>query len=337
MRTMTKFALITALLFALIGASLLAAIAFGGPGEPAPMASINDPFRGLDYSDMPPLSRFKARDGSDLAFRAYAPKLDAGAATAKGSVVLVHGSSAQGNSMHVLARAFAAAGFAAYALDIRGHGGSGTKGQIDYIGQLEDDLQDFMLKVRPAAPATLTGFSAGGGFVLRVAASQRQDLFAQYLLLSPFISQDAPTYRADSGGWVKVGLPRIVAITLLDALGIKAFNDLPVTRFALNDAAKAFLTPQYSYALAQNFRPKRDYRASIRGISRPMEILAGRDDEAFYAERFAQVFEAEGKPIPVTLLPGVGHIALTLDATAVQAAVAAVGRMNATTPVVGAR
>jgi len=337
MRTMTKFALTTALLFALIGGSLLAAIAFGGPGEPAPMASINNPFRDLDYSDMPPLSRFKARDGSDLAFRAYAPKLDAGTPNAKGSVVLVHGSSAQGNSMHVLARAFAAAGFAAYALDIRGHGGSGTKGQIDYIGQLEDDLEDVMRVAQAAAPATLVGFSAGGGFVLRVAASQKQDLFAQYLLLSPFISQDAPTYRPDSGGWVKVGLPRIVAIAMLDALGIKALNDLPVTRFALNQEAKAFLTPQYSFALAQNFRPKRDYQASIRSARQPMEILAGRDDEAFHAERFAQVFEAAGKPIPVTLLPGVGHIALTLDATAVQAAVASVTRMIGAAPVVGSR
>jgi non-heme chloroperoxidase len=338
MRPMPLTALITALVALLAGVVLLAAIAFGGPGEPAPMASINNPFRTLDYSAMPALSHFKARDGSTLAYRAYAPQPTNGAqSSARGSVVLVHGSSAQSNSLHVLAEAFAAAGIAAYALDMRGHGASGNKGHIDHVGQLEDDLEDFMRTVQPATPATLAGFSAGGGFALRVAAGDRQRLFAHYLLLSPFISQDAPTYRPGSGGWVKVGVPRFVAITLLDALGITAFNHLPVTRFALNTEAKAFLTPQYSYALAQNFRPKRDYRASIRSAAQSLELLAGRDDEAFYAERFADLFAAEGRPIPVTLLPGVGHIALTLDATAVQAAVAAVLRMNSAASAVGAR
>ena len=158
-------------------------------------------------------------------------------------------------------------------------------------------------------------------------------LFAHYLLLSPFISQDAPTTRPDSGGWVSIGLPRIVAVSMLDAVGVQAFNHLPVARFALNDAAKAFLTPEYSYALALNFRPPRDYRASIRGATRPMALLAGSDDEAFFTDRFAPLFAAEGKPLPVTLLPGIGHIALTLDPVAVQAAVAAVNRLNAATPV----
>jgi alpha-beta hydrolase superfamily lysophospholipase len=237
--------------------------------------------------------------------------------------------------MHVLAKAFAAAGYAAYALDMRGHGASGSKGQIDYVGQLEDDLEDFMRAVQPAAPATLAGFSAGGGFALRVAAGQRQGLFAHYLLLSPFISQDAPTYRPHSGGWVSVGLPRIIAVSVLDTIGLKTFNHLPVTRFALNDAAKAFLTPEYSYALALNFRPPRDYRATIRSAAPSMALLAGRDDEAFFTDRLAQVFADGGKSIPVTLLPGIGHIALTLDPMAVQAAVAAVNRLNTAAPVIG--
>jgi alpha-beta hydrolase superfamily lysophospholipase len=110
--------------------------------------------------------------------------------------------------MHVMAKAFAAAGYTGYALDIRGHGGSGTRGHIAYVGQLEDDLEDFVSSVKPDKPATLVGFSSGGGFVLRFAGSTRQKLFSSYLLLSPFISQEAPTYRPNSGGWVSVGIPR---------------------------------------------------------------------------------------------------------------------------------
>lgn len=309
---------IVVLLVALAGA----AIAFGGPREPPPMASINNPFRNVDYSDLPPASRYAARDGVRLVYRVYPAS---GAPV--GSIVLVHGSSARGNSMHVMAKAFAAAGYVAYAPDIRGHGESGHNGFIDYVGQLEDDLEDFIRLVKPASPVTLAGFSAGGGFVLRFAADQRRKLFASYLLLSPFIGQDAPTNRPDSGGWVNIGLPRFIAVALLDGAGIRAFNELPVVKFALNEEAKKFLTPQYSLALAQNFRPARDYRATIRAADQPMRLVAGAQDEAFVTDRFAEVFKEAGRAIPVTLVRGIGHIPLTLDAAAVQAAVAAVRQM----------
>jgi alpha-beta hydrolase superfamily lysophospholipase len=291
------------------------------------MRSINDPFRGIDYSDLPAIQRFTARDGERLAYRAYAAQ-----GTPRGSVVLLHGSSASSVSLHVLAKALAASGLAAYALDVRGHGDSGPKGRIAYVGQLDDDLQDFMRSTQPQRPTTLAGFSSGGGFALRIAAGERQSMFDQYLLLAPFISQNAPTYRADSGGWVSVGIPRIVALSVLDAVGVHAFGALPVTRFALNEEVKAKLTPFYGYALATNYRPRADWRASIRSAHQPMRLLAGAQDEAFFAERYAGLFQAEGKDVPVTLLPGVGHIGLTLQPQAVQAVVAAVADLQAAVP-----
>lgn len=300
------------------------AIAFGGPSEPAPMASINNPFKGLDYSGMPASRQFLARDQTRLSFRAY----PAAQGDVLGSVVLVHGSSANSSSMHRLAQAFSLAGYEAYALDIRGHGDSGPKGKLAYVGQLEDDLQDFMLSVKPTGPATLVGFSSGGGLALRFAGSPRQQLFSGYLLLSPFLSQDAPTYRKNSGGWVSVGVPRLVAIAVLNKLGVRAFNDLPVTRFALNEEAKRMLTPEYSYALAQNFRPQPDYQANIRAANQALRVVAGEDDEAFYADQFANAFAAQGKQGVVRLLPGIDHIQLTLDQAAVDAAVDAVGSMG---------
>src|SRR5215471_18989917 len=173
------------------------AIIFGGPRTPHPMGSVTDPFGSVDFSDLPPVSEFSARDGTKLAYRSY----PSAATPGEGSVVLIHGSSATSSSMHPMAKAFSAAGYPTYALDVRGHGGSGRKGQIAYIGQLEDDLVDFMHAVSPPAPVTLAGFSSGGGFVMRFASSSRQDLFQNYLLLAPFLSQDAPTSRPDGGGW----------------------------------------------------------------------------------------------------------------------------------------
>lgn len=221
------------------------AIGFGGPADLPAMPSINDPFKNVDFSDLPRPAHFAARDRTNLAFRLY----PAGGSGVKGSVVLVHGSSGGSSSMHVLAKGFAAAGYTAYALDIRGHGESGAKGQIGYVGQLEDDIEDFVQATKPAPPSTLVGFSSGGGFALRFAGSTRQKLFSNYLLLSPFLGQGAATSRPGSGGWVSVGVPRIIAISILNRFGLRAFNDLAVTKFAVTEQARKFLTPQYSFAL----------------------------------------------------------------------------------------
>ncbi len=60
----------------------------------------------------------------------------------------------------------------------------------------------------------------------------------------------------------------------------------------------------------------------------PMALIAGSDDEAFVADRFESIFKDEGRPIPVTLLPGIGHVGLTLQPAAVAAVVAAVEQLN---------
>ena len=63
----------------IIGPGLVVAIfalviIFGGPGTPHPMGSITDPFSSVDFSDLPPLASFTARDGTKLAYRSYAPR-----------------------------------------------------------------------------------------------------------------------------------------------------------------------------------------------------------------------------------------------------------------------
>jgi alpha-beta hydrolase superfamily lysophospholipase len=291
--------------------ALAAALAFGGPAPIAPLASINQSFATVDFSAVPPARSYAARDGTPLAWLAY-PAAAGGGPDAR-RIVLVHGSSSRGQSMHVLAQALAAAGFHVAALDMRGHGDSGPRGQAGYIGQLEDDVEDFMRAVPHAGPSTLLGFSSGGGFVLRFAGSTRQALFDRYVLLSPYLRHDAPTARPGNGGWVSVGLPRLVALHVLNRAGLTAWNHLPVLNFGLNDAARPLLTPSYSYTLATSFAPHDDYRADIRGVRGRLRIVAGSDDELFDAGGFAGVFAAAGQPVPVTLVPGVNHMGLTLD------------------------
>jgi non-heme chloroperoxidase len=141
-------------------------LAFDAPAKPPPLASVSDPFAGVDFSDLPAVRTYPARDGAELGYRVY----EGGSAQV---VVLIHGSADDGSGMHPLAKALRDAGASVCVPGLRGHHNSGRSGDIDYIGQLEDDLADFVAVLRPLHPNasfTLIGFSSGGGFVLRVIA-----------------------------------------------------------------------------------------------------------------------------------------------------------------------
>jgi hypothetical protein len=124
--------------------------------QPPMLASISETSRAIDRSTMPGLEHFQARDGTTLVYRHYSARASSGGRIA----ILVHGSSGSSTSVHALADALAEHGVETYAVDIRGHGASGTRGDIAYLGQLEDDLQDLVAVVRqksPNAPLTLIG------------------------------------------------------------------------------------------------------------------------------------------------------------------------------------
>jgi pimeloyl-ACP methyl ester carboxylesterase len=126
-----------------------------------------------------------------------------------------------------------------------------------------------------------------------------------------------------------VGLPRFVALALLNRLGVDYLNGLAVLNFAVTDNPKADLVRQYSYALAVSFQPLDDYRAGLRSIARPTEVIAGADDELFFADKYRALLDAAGRSdIPVTIVPATGHINLTLSSAGRAAAVAAVQRLD---------
>jgi pimeloyl-ACP methyl ester carboxylesterase len=176
--------------------------------RPAELQSISRARGTVDLSSLPAIERFQARDGSWLGFRHYG----AGGTPAGRIAIVIHGSSgSSGGTIHALSQALSARGVESYALDLRGHGVSGTRGDIGYLGQLEDDLADFVGVLRqsqPTAPITLVGHSSGGAFALRVASSPIANLFERTVLLAPYLGYDAPTTRPNSGGWAKADVPR---------------------------------------------------------------------------------------------------------------------------------
>ena len=257
-------------------------------------------------------------DGSKLAYREYSKQ------HAKQIVVLVHGSSGLSLGMHRLAEYLKKQGMAVYALDIRGHGNSGRKGDIDYIGQLEDDMEDFVNQVLKQHEATLVGFSSGGGFVLRFAASNRQNLFSQYILLSPYIAYNSPTVKPNNGGWAKVSYPRIIGILLLGPVGQKIFGHLPVITYAIDPQTAKYQVAQYSFNLLRNLSPHSDFRADIASVKQPLTVLVGEKDELFNAYAFEPLFTEPKPGTKVIVVPNLGHITLTTTLSGVSAVAKAI-------------
>ncbi len=281
------------------------------------VTSITKTARAVDRSTMPPLERFSARDGTELAYRHYPAR---GVASEK-IAILVHGSSGSSVAVHALADALAARGVETYAPDIRGHGGSGTRGDIAYIGQLEDDLADLVAVVRktaPTQPLILLGHSAGGGFALRVASSPIQNLFARTILLAPYLGYDAPTNRPDSGGWASPDLPRFFALAALRRIGIGCCEDLPTLAFAVPPNSERMLAPTYSYRLMRNFAT-RGYKDDLAAVTKPLTLISGADDELMLADKYADAVHAVAPSVDVKLIEGVNHMGIVSDIRAVSA------------------
>jgi pimeloyl-ACP methyl ester carboxylesterase len=281
------------------------------------LTSVSHAARAVDRSTMPPLQRFSARDGTQLAYRHYPAR---GPASGK-VAILVHGSSGSSSAVHALADALAARGVETYAPDMRGHGGSGTRGDIGYVGQLENDLDDLVAIVRkasPAEPLTLLGHSSGGGFALRVASSPIANRFTRTILLAPYLGYDAPTNRPDSGGWASADIPRFLGLSVLRRLGVDCCEALPTLAFAVPPNSESVLAASYSYRLMRNFAT-RGYSNDFAATGNPVMLISGANDELMLADKYADAVHAVAPSVEVRLIDGVDHMGIVSDPHAVSA------------------
>ena len=296
-------------LLALIGVAALAlGLLLATPlTQPPPLASIHAGAMAIGEEGKPELSRFQARDGTWLAYRLY-PAADG---TTDRLAILAHGSSGSCDEMHAIAQTLAAAGVAAIAIDARGHGASGTRGDIAYLGQLDDDLSDLVALLRqtyPKARLTLIGHSSGGGFALRIAAGPLGKLFDRFVLLSPYLGYAAPTNRPSEGAgrWAAPDIPRIVAIMILQRMGIDWPQSLPAIAFASPPDAAMFAISRYSFRLMVNYGPPSDWKGALQAAEGRIELIAGEKDELMDAAAYRSVVAPLG--LSVTLLPGLDHM-----------------------------
>jgi pimeloyl-ACP methyl ester carboxylesterase len=290
-------------------AIVLAALLAVPISRPPELPSIRAGAVAVDQSGLPSLSYFQARDGTPIAYRLY-PAADGN--TQKIAIV-IHGSAGHSTGMNEIAKRLAADNFMAVAPDIRGHGASGTRGDIGYLGQLDNDLQDLLAELRREhhdANFSLLGFSAGGGFALRVTAGKLASDFDRVVLLSPYLGYDAPSSRSAKGSaeWANADIPRIVALLMLRRLHLRCCEALPVIAFALRPGAERFVTTVYSFRLLANFGPPPDLHTAFRRLKMPATIIAGASDELMESDKYADIVGGVEPAIAVKILPGLGHM-----------------------------
>jgi non-heme chloroperoxidase len=259
----------------------------------------------FDYSSLPTLQRFSARDGAALSYRHYP-------AQSNKIIILLHGSGWHSQYFLPLAEFISFEGLAqVYTPDLRGHGRTPVrKGDVDYIDQLEDDLADLIAKIQkdnPKAFLIVGGHSSGGGLALRFAGSRYGRRANAYVLLSPFLKYNAPTTRSQSGGWAHPYTARIVGLTMLNNVGIHWFDYLPAIEFNMpKDVRDGTETLLYSHRLNVAYAP-RNYKKDLRAISQPLLVVAGTGDKSFFAEQYGPLI-SRYTAVDVKLLQGVTHM-----------------------------
>jgi alpha-beta hydrolase superfamily lysophospholipase len=278
-------------------------------------------FAGLERSAgaaLPAVQRYTARDGARLAYRFYD-------AAAERVLVFVHGSSYHGGGYHALASHLSRAGVAKVATpNLRGHHLSGQRrGDVDYIGQLEDDLADLIASLRGdglAGPISLGGHSSGGGLVIRFAGGAHRELASSFLLLSPVVPTSPAIRGGTAGGWASLHRKRLFGLLLLNALGVHGLDGLPVIEFNKPEAYwDGSETLAYSHRLNASYHPRFDHAKDIAALQRaPLLVLVGEHDEAVDPSALRALFAGDRPETEVVILPGIDHFGAFSDPAALE-------------------
>ncbi len=257
----------------------------------------------------PGLSSYQARDGAELGVRHYAGPQDGPL------VVVVHGSGWHGGAYTAIGASLARDyGFEVLIPDLRGHGPTPQRrGDIDYVGQFEDDLADLILAHGGAnRPVYMVGHSSGGGLTIRFAGGTHGAMLDKAVLIAPFLKHDAPTARDDAGGWSHVLVRRLIGQSMLNAVGIHALDRLHMIQFrfpkvVLDGPQGQTATQSYSFRLNTSFAPRRDYLGDVARLPEFL-LIAGRDDEAFQAAAYEPTMSAATSKGRYVLIDDADHL-----------------------------
>jgi pimeloyl-ACP methyl ester carboxylesterase len=235
--------------------------------------------------------KFHMRDGDVLRGREFG-------SNALVTIIFLHGvMSSSDEYLETCSQLHSLTGARVIALDLRGHGRSdGIPGDIHYIGQYEDDVADVLTLVhqeQPAGRIILAGHSMGGGIVMRYADLHLKPAADGYMLFAPHLGIKSPTMRMEpapgpgsvSEPLMKLDLPRVLGLVMMNAIGVRWFNSLDTLFF---NVPPSFPIHAYSFRAMASMTPD-NHVAALTADSKPLLVIVGSNDEAFYADRFSSV------------------------------------------------
>ncbi len=244
---------------------------------------------GFDQPYQSEVISYKMRDGVQIHGQEYEHDSNK-------TVLLLHGTLASSytyNKMSGLLREATQA--KVIAVDLRGHGQSkGIAGDITTLNQYAEDLDDLISAIKKENPnevIIVAGHSMGGGIVLRHAETFSDTDIDAYVLFAPNLGNNAPTVSQElnlKSNFIKTHLSRGLGLRVLNEFGIHTYDSLNVVYYNLPEQMPI---RSYSYRSMQASFPK-NYGKALRGITKPMLVLVGSNDEAFIAEEYPTLIKA---------------------------------------------
>ena len=192
---------------------------------------------------------FSGWEGLELYYQCWRPDGEP-----KATLAIVHGFGEHSGRYGNVVDWFTPKGYAAYGLDLRGHGRSpGPRGYINAWAEFREDVRKFLELVRerePGRPLFLLGHSMGGLIVLEYALHHPEGL-AAVIASGPVLAQAGVSPLLIALSKVLSGiLPRLTLNTGLDATSIS--RDPAVVEAYVNDPlVHSMGTPRLSTALTQ--------------------------------------------------------------------------------------
>ncbi|WMS44520.1 alpha/beta fold hydrolase [Acuticoccus sp. MNP-M23] len=249
---------------------------------------------------------YTARDGAELSYTHVKTEGSAGLPL----IIMIHGSGWFGGQFDRLAWALRDVA-EVKAITLRGHGDRPVRrGDVDYIGQFEDDIADLMAD--DPREAILLGHSSGGGLVVRFAGGENGRKIGGAILLAPFLKHNAPTTRINSGGWAHVLTRRIVGLSMLNSAGIHWLDHMKMIQFnmpksVLDGPLGDCATTSYSWRLNTSFAPRSNYIADVAELP-PFLLVAGAQDEAMEADRYGPLMSTVTDKGNYHVINGAAHL-----------------------------
>jgi alpha-beta hydrolase superfamily lysophospholipase len=221
-----------------------------------------------------PVEEFLAGTGGKLFIRSWRP-----AGTPRAVVAICHGFNSHSGQYDWVAQEFAQAGFAVYAVDLRGRGRSeGERFVVEHVNEYVSDLSQLIGTAKSREPGLkvfLLGHSAGGVISCTYTLDHQEEL-AGLICESFAFRVPAPKLALDAIKGISTFAPRLPVLTLHN----KDFSRDPAAVAALNADPLIAHETQPAETVAALWRADERLTKEFPKIHIPVFIMHGTHDKA---------------------------------------------------------